>query len=189
MTIALATQPKVKLKVDDFDLLAEAGALTGLERTELLDGDIYLRAPQYTRHAAAKSFVYDALLDWKRVHRRELVVRTEASVAMPPNDEPMPDVILCQRPTGRRGIDVATAALLVEIADTTRDIDLGYKAELYARQGVREYWVVDLKAAEVVVHSDATADGYAHRHGVKFGEIVRSVTLDGLMLDTLELRD
>ena len=159
MTVQLATHPKVKLRVDDFDLLAESGALAGLERTELLDGDIYLMSPQYLPHAFPKSVFYDALLDWARAHRPDLRVLMEVSVAMPPNDEPIPDVVLTNTPRGKRGVPVENVFLLIEIADDSRKRDLGYKAELYARQGVPEYWVVDLKKAVVVRHADAGPDG------------------------------
>ena len=187
MTVALASHPKVKLKVEDFDLLAEGGGLSGLERTELLDGDIYLMAPQYSQHANAKSLFYEALLDWSRAHRPNLVVRTEASVAMLPNDEPMPDVILCGRPTGRKGIPVESVALLVEIADESRSRDLGYKAGLYARQGVPEYWVVDLSKRVVVCHTAPTDEGYANRARMTFGEPVNAATLSALTVDTVAL--
>ena len=99
MTAQPAPSSKVKLRVEDFDLLARNGGLAGLERSELLDGDIYEMSPQYSRHGNAKAFFYDALRDWQRVHRPDLAVRSEISVAMPPHDEPMPDVILCLPPT------------------------------------------------------------------------------------------
>ena len=38
MTVKLASRSKVKLRVDDFDLLALSGGLADLGRTELLDG-------------------------------------------------------------------------------------------------------------------------------------------------------
>ena len=187
MTIALASHAKVKLKVDDFDLLAENGGLAGLERTELLDGDIYLMAPQYSRHLNAKALFHEGLLDWVRANRPDLVVRTEGSVAMPPNDEPMPDIILCARPRGQRGIPVESVALLVEIADESRDRDLGYKAELYARQGVPEYWVVDLKRQVVIGHAQPSEHGYGEPTRTPFGETVSAATTAGLSVETTDL--
>lgn len=189
MNAPLASHAKVKLRVDDFDLLAENGGLVDLERTELLDGDIYLMAPQYHPHGFAKSLFYEALLDWTRAHRPDLFVRTEMSVAMPPNDEPMPDVILTSERKGRKAISVGSVALLVEVADDSRDRDLGYKAPLYARQGVPEYWVVDLGKQVVVRHSGPRENGYAALDPCRFGEPVRSATLTGLAVDTSELLD
>ena len=73
------------MRVEDFDLLAMDGGLEGLERTELLDGDIHLLGPQYVPHGMAKAVFHDALLEWKRVYRPELSLFTAASVAMPPH--------------------------------------------------------------------------------------------------------
>ena len=190
MTAALAMRAtKVKLNVDQFDLLAESGGLRGLERSELLDGDIYLMSAQYRRHAYAKSVLYEALLDWTRANRPSLRVMSEASVAMPPSDEPMPDLIVTDQPRGRKAIPVGSVALLVEIADGTREYDLGYKADLYARQGVPEYWVVDLQEGCVVRHAGPLAEGYSKRDSFELGATVVAETLLDLTADTTTLID
>ena len=187
MTVELAMYPKVKLRVEDFDLLAMNGGLEGLDRTELLDGDIYQMSPQYSPHSDAKSLFYEALLDWKRLHRPELAVRTESSVAMPPNDEPMPDLIICEWERRAKGIPVEAVLLLIEIADTSRQRDMGYKKALYARQGVPEYWVVDINRRKVWQFSSPGADGYGAEAEVPFGDTLRAVTLVGLAVETVEL--
>ena len=187
MTVELAKHSKVKLRVDDFDLLALNGGLSGLERTELLDGDIYQMSPQYARHGMVKARFYNAVLDWQRAKRPELLVLSEVSVAMPPNDEPIPDVILCDMPQGSKGIPVKTVHLLIEIADDSRKRDLGYKKALYAAQGVPEYWVVDLVDGKVHRFSSPQAEGYADLCEVTFGERIEAVTLAGLVVETAGL--
>ena len=188
MTVELASRPKVKLRVDDFDLLALSGALSDLERTELLDGDIYQMNSQYTRHGMVKAHFHEALLDWKRANRPDLVVLSEVSVAMPPHDEPIPDVILCDRPTGTKGIQVATVHLLIEIADDSRSRDLGYKKALYAGQGVPEYWVADLAKSKVWRFSSPSAEGYGDETVAAFGERVEAATIIGLAVETIQLK-
>lgn len=187
MTLAQVPHSKVKLRVEDFDLLALSGGLEGLERTELFDGDIYLMNPQYSRHATAKAHIQESLIDWKRANRPDLLVLTEVSVAMPPHDEPMPDITLCFPSKGELGIAVDTVLLLVEIANSSAEHDLGYKAALYGRQGVPEYWVVDLKDKRVVRHSGPGAEGYAVIEPVAFGEVLEAETLTGLMVETVAL--
>jgi Uma2 family endonuclease len=44
--------------------------------------------------------------------------------------------------------------LVVEISDSTLGFDLTTKAELYARAGIVEYWVVDVAARRLIVHRD-----------------------------------
>src|SRR5262249_4922067 len=50
--------------------------------------------------------------------------------------------------------------LIVEVADSSREVDLGAKRELYARAGIQEFWVVDLTKDVVVVSRDPGENGY-----------------------------
>jgi Uma2 family endonuclease len=68
------------------------------------------------------------------------------SLPIRPHDVPEPDLVL-YRPTGasrRQHVTAADVLLVIEIADSTLTNDLGYKAGLYRRAGVPEYWVVDV---------------------------------------------
>lgn len=174
--------------MEDFDLLALHGGLAGLQRSELLDGDIYPTSPQYTRHARIKARFYNAVFLWQQANRPDLEVLSEVSVAMPPHDEPMPDVVLCDVPLGDKGVAVETVHLLIEIADAASAGDLGYKKALYARQGVPEYWVADLVKGLVHCFGSPGTEGYADERKVAFGERVEAATLAGLTVETGGLR-
>jgi Uma2 family endonuclease len=50
--------------------------------------------------------------------------------------------------------------LVAEVSDTTVRFDLSRKATLYAKAGVREYWVVDLTRRVLVVHRQPRGSGY-----------------------------
>src|SRR5205085_8284824 len=51
-------------------------------------------------------------------------------------------------------------ALLVEIADTTLRFDLTTKADLYARAGIEDYWVLDLNGRRMIVHRSPQSGKY-----------------------------
>lgn len=53
-----------------------------------------------------------------------------------------------------------TVLLIVEIAKTSLDLDTGRKAEIYAKFGVRDYWVVNAETLDVRVHRMPGTDGY-----------------------------
>jgi Uma2 family endonuclease len=53
---------------------------------------------------------------------------------------------------------VASAQLVIEVAQTSRRRDLVIKPRLHAQAGVPEYWVVDLGQRELVVHTDPQGD-------------------------------
>jgi Uma2 family endonuclease len=45
-----------------------------------------------------------------------------------------------------------------EVADTSRETDLGAKRELYARAGIPEFWIVDLTTDGVPVGRNPGGD-------------------------------
>ena len=47
-----------------------------------------------------------------------------------------------------------TAALVVEVADSSLRLDRRFKAALYAQAGLREYWIVNLVDHTLEVHRD-----------------------------------
>ena len=54
-----------------------------------------------------------------------------------------------------------TALLIVEISDATLQFDRTKKAELYARSGIVEYWIVNLKARQLEVRREPQNGKYA----------------------------
>ena len=79
-----------------------------------------------------------------------------------PTSEPEPDITLLNRPADQltQNPMPSDIALIVEVSDNTLDHDLGPKAKLYARAGIPEYWVIDIKGRRIHQHRDPTADGY-----------------------------
>ncbi len=51
-------------------------------------------------------------------------------------------------------------ALVVEIADSSLTLDLTIKAQLYARSGVSDYWVLDVNGRRLMVHREPEAGRY-----------------------------
>jgi Uma2 family endonuclease len=160
--LRMVTQEQVRLRVEDFLWLAEVGALPDHERTELVDGSIYWVAPQHLPHSRMKSDLYDRIRDALRSERPDLRVLTETTVSMPPHDAPLPDIIVLQHVEGDGMIPLASVRLIVEVAVSTLQDDLGTKLQAYAAHGVPEYWVADV-AAGVVHQMWAPADsGYGN---------------------------
>ena len=49
---------------------------------------------------------------------------------------------------------------MIEVANISRETDLGAKLELYARAGIQEFWIVDLTTDGVLVCRNPGGDGY-----------------------------
>ncbi len=50
--------------------------------------------------------------------------------------------------------------LAVEVSDTTLSIDTTRKAGLYARAGIRDYWVLDVNGRRIIVHREPSGGIY-----------------------------
>ena len=57
----------------------------------------------------------------------------------------------------------------------------------YAREGVPEYWVVDVKGAVIHQMWQPIADRYAHQNEMAFGGMVTAKTIANLTIPTDKL--
>ncbi len=77
---------------------------------------------------------------------------------------PEPDVSVLSLPLASLSGNEPSPAevlLVVEVSALTVNFDLNNKALLYARAGIVEYWVADLKERRFAVHRNPTPTGYA----------------------------
>ncbi len=72
---------------------------------------------------------------------------------------PEPDLAIA--PVTPRDRHPSGALLVVEISVSSRRIDLGLKATIYAAAGVPEYWVLDVDARTLFVHREPQVDRYS----------------------------
>lgn len=55
----------------------------------------------------------------------------------------------------------AQAVLVIEVSVTSRAVDLGRKAAIYAAAGIPDYWVLDIADRRLVVHRHPTDGRYS----------------------------
>jgi Uma2 family endonuclease len=128
----------------EFERAAKLGLFAPEERLELIEGEVIRKvAPQLTPHATSTSLVEQAL---RTLCPRGHYIRIQLPLKLGTKSGPEPDIAVVvggareyakQHPT--------TAALIVEVADSSLRLDRGTKAALYARANVPEYWILDLK--------------------------------------------
>jgi Uma2 family endonuclease len=88
--------------------------------------------------------------------------------------EPEPDLVWAVERDYSRGKPAPeNIRLVVEVAESSLDHDLGEKAALYAAAGIRDYWVVDLIDRRIVVHRDPAPEGYRDIRGCSGEDEVR----------------
>ena len=147
-----------RFTVDDVLRMIDAGILGDKEPFELIAGELIEMAHEGALHFDTKGALIQqvSILAGDRYR-----IAPDGPLRLSDEDWPEPDLYLIpqgMRPSQARGPD---ALLVIEVSDTTLAFDVGYKAQLYARYGVREYWVVDLINSKILVHHlrpDATYD-------------------------------
>ena len=125
----------------EYERLVDLGLFTG-EHLELLDGVLVVREPQGSYHAAVATKVGQILAAafGARWH-----VRLHSPLALGEHSEPEPDIaVVAGEPQDYLEAHPASAALVVEVADASLRLDRRFKAALYARAGLPEYWIVNL---------------------------------------------
>lgn len=183
--LPLNTSPlPVKLRVEDYLLLDQAGALDAYAKTELIEGEILFMNAQHRRHMFVKSELAWRMRQSLEAIGSRLFVGVEGSIDLAGHSAPEPDIVLTSEPSGDGLIPLPSVALLVEVADTTLDNDLGRKARLYASHGVPEYWVADVEGRALHQLWRPGPDGYAERRETGFGAMVEAVTVEGLRIET-----
>ena len=150
-----------RFSVEDYLRLAEIEVLPPDRRTELIEGEILDVSPQGLPHSSTALRVLDLLGER---FRDSAIVGAEYPLALRSDSRPEPDLVLLRR----RADFYADSApskedvlLIVEIADTTLRFDRTIKARVYAKHGLRDYWIVDVNARVAIVHRDPSAGGYA----------------------------
>ena len=152
----------------EYDRLIELGVFQPGERLELLDGWLVLREPQGTRHSTAIRRVLAVL---RRTLGEAWQIDSQLPIALDDLSEPEPDVsVVPGTPDSYVDEHPAHPLLIVEVAESSYRIDRGYKASLYARAAVPEYWIVDLLHETVEVYREPEASEAA-RYGWRYRSV------------------
>lgn len=183
----LAAYQPVRFTVDEFLRMDADGLFSRYGRTELIEGEILAVNAQYRPHARIKTKLHIALLDCLRATGSTLFPLLEVSIAVPPDSAPEPDIVLTSEPDGDGLVPLESVALIVEVSDSTIDYDLGRKAALYAKAGVSEYWVADVKARTIRQHWAPSEGTFAESRTAAFGTPVEAATIRGLTISTADL--
>ena len=176
-----------KLSIEAFNALWRAGHLGEGDRVELIDGLILDMAPIGRPNMS----LVNRLTRWlvNAVGDRG-VVSVQNSIVLPPWSQPQPDLaVLAPAFFALRG-DLPQARdvlLLIEVADSSLAFDRGRKRALYAREGIAEYWVVDVAGCAIDVFREPSPDGYRSHRRLVEGERAAMRALDGVEFDVVEL--
>lgn len=171
--------------------MSRTGAFAKVGRVELRDGVIVRMSPIHVPHARARMHITQALLESVRRTMPELEVTDEVTIRFGGGFQPTADIVIWAPEGDVAALDGpvpgVTVKLVVEVSDATIGDDLGDKLAAYARAGVPEYWVVDVKARVIFQHAAPGPEGYGERKTLRFGEQAASLTLPDIDVETAAL--
>lgn len=146
---------------EEYDAMIAAGVFHPEARLELVDGEIVDMTPQGSRHATGVQLVAEAL---RPLHTKGFLVRQQLPIALGSTSEPEPDVAVVEGQTRDfRDGHPTSPRLVVEVADSTLAYDRSTKLELYARDHVPEYWILDLVHQTLEVYRSPEGGTYRDR--------------------------
>jgi Uma2 family endonuclease len=149
----------------------DAGVFDG-QSVELLNGELVEMSPEGVPHAGLSSDAADYL---REVLGNRVKVREAKPITLPNDSEPEPDIAIV-KPLGdlykiERHPQVIDIFWVIEYANTSLEKDLELKDKIYAKAGIPEYWVVNLKKTELIVFRNPAHGKY------QFQEIITSGTI------------
>jgi Uma2 family endonuclease len=157
--VSTTSAPTYEFSVEEYRKLGEVGIFTEDDRVELLNGNIIIMAPIGVRHMNAVRRMNKI---FNRLFAHACEVDVQNPVMIDGKSEPQPDLLLLtakvyERDTPPLPEDVL---LLVEVADSSLHYDRTDKREAYARNGIVEYWLLDLTRNELTVFRDTDGRDY-----------------------------
>lgn len=178
----------VRLRLEDYLSLDAAGAFADYRKTELIDGEIFFMNAQHRPHAVIKSRLHVLLAHALVEHGQGWEAIVEGSIAIPPHNSPEPDIVVTSEPDGKGLIPLDSVKLIIEVSDATLAFDMKRKLPMYARNGISEYWIVDVEAR--VIHQMWAPEGesYTVRREVAFGSPAAAATIETLIVATATLQ-
>ena len=125
----------------------------------LIDGVILEEGPMNPPHAITLELVEEALraafgAGWR--------FRNQSPLVLGQDIDPEPDFAVLAGVSRGSIVHPTTADLVVEVADSSLDFDTTDKRLLYARAGIREYWVVDVNGRQLLIYRDPKGGDYVN---------------------------
>lgn len=177
--------PVHRLSVRQYLRMAEAGAFDTDQRVELIDGIVVDVSPQGRAHALAIAWLVDATV---RQLGPEHIAMPQLPAPMPAEGSmPEPDVWIGER--ARLRDEDPTPLLVIEVAMSSLAYDRTTKASVYARRGIREFWIVNLADAVVEVHREPAGSSWRTVTAHASGAVLEPVLLPAVAVDVGALFD
>ncbi len=150
---------------------------------EVIEGELYMSPAPLTIHQWAKLKLASRFLDFAETHNTGRVLDAPTDVLLPGLATPVqPDVIFVVKERldiiKEERVEGAPDIVVEVLSPSNWLVDRRKKFEIYAKAGVREYWIVDPKARTIELFC-LRGSTYTLIGKYSVGETVRSEVLPG----------
>lgn len=159
---------RIKWTQEDYYRMAELGFFQG-KKVELIEGEIIEMAPMKSLHMTAMMLASELL---REMFAEDYSVRVQGPLSFNETTEPEPDVAVVKGKI-RDFTDAhpKTAELIIEVSDATLRYDRTNKASLYAKNKIKDYWIINVKDKRLEVYRRPIKDKTAF-YGFSYAEIL-----------------
>lgn len=173
-----------KWSVADYHQIVESGVLAN-KSVELLEGEIIAVSPESPLHSSVNYSVANYL---RGLLSNSAIVREAHPITLD-NSEPEPDIAIVSAPYTQyisRHPYAQDVYWLVEVANKTLAKDLNAKSVTYARNGIREYWVIDLVSNKLWLFRDLENNSYQVQQELTTG-VIKPIAFPEINVDVERL--
>ena len=183
----MSVQTKHRFSVKEYYRMAETGVLRPDARVELLNGEIIDMSPIGPFHGGVVKRLIDL---FTQKARERWLVCAQDPVRLDDHSEPEPDLMLLKRAADfytSRHPKPEDVRLLIEVSDTTLELDRAEKLPAYGRSGIAEVWIVNLTEQTIEVYREPHFTGYASKTVLRAASQATPQAFPDIAVDVAEL--
>lgn len=167
--------------------MAETGVLRSDARVELLEGEIIDMSPIGPFHGSVAKYLNKVL---SAAARERWIMSVQDPLHLDNQSEPQPDLVLLKPASDfyrKRHPQAADVFLLVEISDTSLNLDREIKLPIYGRAGIAEVWIVNLIELAIEVYREPHFTGYGSKTVLRAGDQAKPQAFPDVAVDLADL--
>ena len=166
----MLVQTQHRFSAEEYYRMAETGILHPDARVELLDGRIIDMSPIGPFHSGS---INRLIRLFSKLSNGRWLVSAQNPVRLDDYSEPQPDLMLLRSAaddyTSRHPVP-EDVFLLIEVADSSLELDREEKLPAYGRAGIGEVWILNLPAKTIEVYRDPHFTGYGSNQTLRAGD-------------------
>jgi Uma2 family endonuclease len=151
--------PRRAISVSEYHKMVDADVFHEDDRIELIEGELIQMAPIGGAHVQLLNLLTRILVQQVG---EDGVVSPQNPVALPPDSEPEPDIVVL-RPECLYRTEVPSAQdvlLIIEVSHSTLAYDRDVKIPLYAKHNIPEVWIFETTTRAVSIYREPARNTY-----------------------------